>query len=147
MGKRLDAERLGLWHQYRRACARIDTELAAEIEAESGVELSSFEVLDLLDRSGGRARMQDLSDALVMNRSTFTRLIDRLDGRGLVSRELTSDDGRGVVAVMTRKGQRAFLRARPVYRRMVQRQFARHLTDTDVAALHRILSKLDSRSE
>lgn len=143
VNKRLDAQRLALWRSYRHVAASIDAEIARELDTAGEHELVVFEVLALLDASGGRMRMQEISEALVIKRSTFTRLIDRMDAKGLVARELTTDDGRGVVAVLTNKGQRAFLRARPTYRRSVQQLFARHLTDTDVNALVRILHKLD----
>ncbi len=147
MTKRLDAKRLALWRELHHALADADRYVAGELAAETGLELSSFEVLALLVDHGGRARMQELSGALVINRSTFTRIVDRLHAQGLVSRELTDDDGRGVVAVLTRKGERTYLRGRPAYRRAVQRRFARHLTETDIAALGRIINKLEHPEE
>lgn len=143
MAKRLDSRRLALWRQYRHAAAAIEASIGEEMAAETDLDMTTFEVLALLDANGGRARMQDLANELVINPSTFTRLIDRLDGRGLVVRELTPNDGRGVEAVMTTRGRRLFLKSRPTYRRAVQRGFARHLTDTDIAALVRILNKVD----
>jgi DNA-binding MarR family transcriptional regulator len=138
---RLDAERLALWRQLRRMAATIDAELDADLRAEVGLDRTSFETLAYLAEHEGRARMTEIAASLVVNASTFTRVVDRLDARGLVTRELTTDDGRGVIATLTRKGERTFVRSRPVYRRAVQRLFNRYLTDSDLTALHRVLNK------
>jgi hypothetical protein len=44
--------------------------------------------------------------------------------------------------VLTRDGRDTFRRAAPVHLRGIQREFARHLTDSDVVALQRVLAKL-----
>jgi DNA-binding MarR family transcriptional regulator len=146
VAKRLDAERLDLWRQLRRTTASIAEAVADDLEADLGIELATFELLSALEGAGGRCRMQELASLLVVNRSTLTRMVDRLDNRGLVLRELTTTDGRGVYAVLTKKGQRAYLKARPVYRRSLQREFARRLTESDVMALHRVLNKMTDPS-
>jgi DNA-binding MarR family transcriptional regulator len=146
MSRRLDAERLALWREFRRAATRVEDELAELLEREHNIDVATYELLERLNDAGGRARMADLAAALVINRSTFTRLVDRLDAKGLVTRELTDDDGRGVVAVLTSRGRRTFVKARPAYRRALQDAFARHLTDTDLAALHRVFNKVDGET-
>jgi DNA-binding MarR family transcriptional regulator len=142
MARRLDAERLQMWRLYRRSVADIEVELAEELGTEADVALDEFEVLSMLDAGAGHQRVQTLATTLGINRSTMTRLLDRMTAKGWISREPASDDGRGIVVILSAKGRRVFLRVRPIYRRAVQRHFARHLTDTDVAALRRILHKI-----
>ena len=143
MARRLDSERVAAWQDFSLAGRRIRSELERSLRVEHGVELALYEVLDLLEVNNGQGRMQELADALVINRSTFTRLVDRMDSAGLVSRELTPDDGRGILLTLTSKGSRMHSRARPAYRRVVQRTFNVHLTDSDLAALQRILGKVN----
>ncbi len=143
MARRLDAERVAVWQDFSLAARRVRSELERCLRLEHGLELALYEVLDLLEVSNGQGRMQDVADALVINRSTFTRLVDRMDSAGLVSRELTPDDGRGILLTLTTKGARVHSRSRPAYRRVVQRAFNVHLTDSDLVALQRVLSKVN----
>ena len=48
--------------------------------------------------------MTELADAVLLSRSGVTRLVDRLERGGLVSRARVDSDGRGVVAVLTPLG-------------------------------------------
>jgi DNA-binding MarR family transcriptional regulator len=145
VARRLDAERLALWRGLHAATRSVQAEIERELRVEHGVEVNAYEVLAHLEAAGGSARVIDVADALVINRSTFTRLVDRLDSAGLVARELTEDDGRGLVLVLTNRGRRLATKVRPAYRRAVQRAFNQHVTDTDLAALQRFLGKVPTR--
>jgi DNA-binding MarR family transcriptional regulator len=73
-----------------------------------------------------------------------SRRLDRLEEEGFVSRTPTPlpDDRRAVTVSLTREGRAEWRDANITYRRMVQQHFANVLSDTDVAALQRIFSKL-----
>jgi DNA-binding MarR family transcriptional regulator len=88
--------------------------------------------------------MQELANRLLVNKSSLTRLIDRLEGAGLVARQPCEEDGRGWYAVLTRDGRDALRRAAPTHLRGVQEHFAQFLTDSDVVALQRVFAKLPS---
>lgn len=142
MAARPDAERLAVWRAFLEAHATITARLAAELEAERELPLAWYDVLVQLSDAGGRLRMQDLAGRLLVHKSSLTRLVDRLEDAGYVDREPCPDDGRGQFAVLTREGREAMRRAAPTHLRGVQREFARHLTDSDVVALQRVFSKL-----
>ena len=59
------------------------------------VTLSQYRVLIVL-ASRGPQRLADLADALMVDRSTATRMCDRLVRKRLVGRRRASDDRRGV---------------------------------------------------
>jgi DNA-binding MarR family transcriptional regulator len=86
--------------------------------------------------------MQSLANRLVLHKSSLTRLIDRMEAAELVVRIRCDNDNRGLNAALTKEGRDALRRALPAYQRSVQRNFAQHLTDSDVLALQRVLSKL-----
>ena len=143
MARRPDAERLAVWRSFTEAHARVSAKLARELEDETELPLSWYEVLGQLVDAGGRLRMQELAQRTVINKSSLTRLVDRLEDEGYVEREACAADGRGQFAVLTRDGRAAFRAAQPAHLHGVQREFAQHLTDTDVAALQRVLAKLN----
>src|ERR1700712_413858 len=98
MAPRLDSERVAAWHDFSLAARRVRSELERSLRTEHGVELALYEVLDLLETNNGQGRMQEVADALVINRSTFTRLVDRMDSAGLGGRGVTPEDGPGLAA-------------------------------------------------
>ena len=58
------------------------------------------------DAPGGKLRMGELADRLLLSRSGITRLVDRLARQGLIERERCKDDGRGYYALLTDAGSR-----------------------------------------
>lgn len=131
-----------MWRSLLEAHATITQRLAAELEAERDLPMSWYEVLLQLSEAGGRLRMQELSSRMLVNKSSLTRLVDRLEDAGYVVREPCETDGRGHFAVITREGRETFRRAAPLHLRGIQREFGRHLTESDVIALQRVLAKL-----
>ncbi len=142
MAARPDGERLAVWRAFLEAHATITARLAVELEAERELPLSWYEVLFQLSEAGGKLRMQDLAARVIIHKSSLTRLVDRLQDAGFVDREPCPADGRGQFAVLSREGRDALRRAAPTHLRGVQREFARHLTDSDVVALQRVFAKL-----
>jgi DNA-binding MarR family transcriptional regulator len=139
---RLDTERLAAWRSFHDAHAAITNLIAAELDGERELPLVWYDVLAELNEAGGRMRMQQLAARLQVNKSSLSRQVDRLVDAGLVAREPCPDDGRGWFASVTRDGRETWRRAQNVYQRAVQRGFAGHLTDSDVAALARVFAKL-----
>ena len=137
-----DADRLAVWRAFITAHATITQSLERELEDERELALSWYDVMLCLSDAGGRLRMAELAERLVINKSSLSRLCDRLEDARLVRRETVPEDARGVYAVLTSPGRDTLRRAAPTHLRGVYDHFAAHLTDTDVAALQRIFAKL-----
>jgi len=72
----------------------------------AGLSASDFEVLLRLARSPGeRLRMTDLATQAALSTSGVTRVVDRLENRGLAGRETCASDRRGAYAVLTGPGR------------------------------------------
>jgi DNA-binding MarR family transcriptional regulator len=98
-----------LWRQFVETHAAIVRRLDDDLRTQSGLTLSSYEVLvELVRTPGNRLRMAELAERLLFTRSGVTRLIDRLERNGFVERNECPDDGRGVYAILTKKGFDAF---------------------------------------
>jgi DNA-binding MarR family transcriptional regulator len=139
---RPDPERLAVWRSFLEAHAAITQTLAAELEVERALPLGWYDALLALHEAGGRLRMNELAGRLIVNKSSLSRLIDRMAAAGYVEREPCREDGRGQYAVLTREGRDTLRRAAPTHLRGVQQHFAQYLTDSDVVALARVLGKL-----
>jgi len=84
---------LDVWAGFLRTHSRITRLLNAEMEAEHGLAVREFEVLLKLEsvRPGG-LRMTDLVERVYLTPSGLSRLVDRMQRRGLVLRGIDSDD-------------------------------------------------------
>ena len=142
MPARPDAERLAVWRSFLESHAALTRLLERELEEERGLPLTWYDVLVQLQEAGGRLRMQELAERVLLHKSSVTRVVDRMEESGLVERVACETDGRSRYAVLTADGRQTLRWAAPVHLRGVQRHFAGNLTDSDVVALARVFAKL-----
>jgi DNA-binding MarR family transcriptional regulator len=120
----LDATELGAWRGMLRTHRELTARLDSELTNEHGIGLSAYEVLMFLgDSEHGRIRMSELAERLLLSRSGLTRLVDRLDAAGYVTREPCEDDGRGWFARITPAGRKKLAAARATHLSGVRRHF------------------------
>src|SRR6476646_2571341 len=139
---RLSPERLDAWRAFLRTHAALVAALGTELEAERDLPLPWYDVLVSLSDCGGRLRMQELAERVLFSRSGLTRLVDRMAGAGLVTRERCEDDRRGTYAVLTPTGVRRLRETAGLHLRGVHDHFTSHLSDADVRNLRTALDKV-----
>lgn len=141
---RLDAERIGLWRSLDRTVTAVARQIDADLVDEFDLPLAWFEVMSALQRAGGAMRVSKLCSELDEVPSSLSRRLDRMEGEGFVEREATPEpsDRRAVTVTLTRDGRLLWRDASVIYRRGVQKHFAQVVTDSDIVALQRLLSKL-----
>ena len=89
-----------------------------------GLPFTSYEVLRSLRCSPvGKLRMAELAEHVLLSRSGMTRLIDRLEREGFVTRSTCDKDGRGCYAVLTAEGAAAVDQARATHLAVVRARF------------------------
>jgi DNA-binding MarR family transcriptional regulator len=129
------------------AQVRITRNLEADLLIEHDLALASYDVLfQLSEAPGGRLRMNDLAERVLLSRSGLTRLIDRLQRDGLVQREACASDARGLFAVLTSAGRARLDDATPTYLRSVRTHFLDLLDDDELRLCADVLAKLFSRA-
>jgi DNA-binding MarR family transcriptional regulator len=140
---RLSPAELGAWRGFLRTHATLMRELDAELEAEHGLSLTSYDVLVQLESAPDRRlRMRDLADAVLLSRSGLTRLVDRLVRDGMIERESCSADARGSFAVLTERGLRALHTARPTHLAGVRRLFLGRVEQPELAQLAELWERI-----
>lgn len=143
MEPQISAERMEAWRAFLEAHAAVVDTLEQELDAERGLPLTWYDVLvQLSGAPEGRLRMRELAERVLLSRSGFTRLCDRMEAAGLIRRAACSEDRRGCYAALTPKGRRVFAKAAPVHARGIQEHFAGHLSDAEVEVLRRALDKV-----
>jgi DNA-binding MarR family transcriptional regulator len=140
----LNERELRAWKGMLATHSRLVHELDAELEAQHGLPLSSYEVLMNLDYADDNGlRMGELADRLLLSRSGITRLADRLEKQGLIERRRCNDDGRGYNAILTNRGRELVRAARPDHLESVRRHFLDRLDQSEIDALGSIWERLN----
>lgn len=143
-GKDLAALERAAWRGFLRSHARLVRELDAELQAEIGLPLSSFDVLiQLANAPESRLRMSGLAEAVLLSASGLTRLVDRLEKEGLVERQRCDSDRRGSFAVLTEAGRRRLREARGPHLDGVRRRYLSRFSDQELAKLAEFWDRLE----
>jgi len=135
---------LEAWRSFLEAHARVTDALDAELRAVQRLPLAWYDVLVQLSEAGGRLRMSELADAVLLTRSNCTRLVDRLVDAGLVAREPDPGDARVRWAVLTDAGRDRLRRAAPDHLGGVEAAFTSFVDDAAaevlIAAFHAMIA-------
>ena len=135
-GHLLDERELRAWRGLLRVHTTLVKALDAELVAEHGLAVTSYEVLMYLaDSPGGQMRMHDLAASVLLSRSGLTRLVDRLERDGLIRRKACDSDARGAYAVLTDTGRRKLDAARHTHLAGVRNHFLDKLDDEEMDRL------------
>ncbi len=131
------------WRGFLRAHATVVRALESDLQAEHELPLASYDVLVQLSESPDRRlRMTELADRVLLSRSGLTRLADRLEREGLLTREPCPSDARGTLAVLSDAGLERLRQAWPTHLRGVQQHVLSRLTATEVEQLGDLMGKL-----
>jgi DNA-binding MarR family transcriptional regulator len=83
---------------------------------EFDLSLVEFTVLDILqEQVNGHMRMQDVALVTGLTTGATTRLVNRLEERGLLRRMLCDYDRRGIYTELTEEGGELLARTRPCH--------------------------------
>ncbi|WP_411081660.1 MarR family winged helix-turn-helix transcriptional regulator [Streptomyces sp. cmx-18-6] len=96
---------------------RIEARIERALQAGHGLSAREYSLLDVLSRQhngpGGHLQMKQVADAVVLSQSATTRLVTRLEDRGLLTRYLCDTDRRGIYTDVTEAGLALLAAARP----------------------------------
>ncbi|MDJ1131704.1 MarR family winged helix-turn-helix transcriptional regulator [Streptomyces iconiensis] len=133
---------LGLAHGWCALSAlhgRLEAHIERALQAEHGLSVREFSLMDVLseqhDGDGGHFRMTQLADAVVLSQSATTRLVTRLEDRGLLTRYLCPDDRRGIYTNVTEEGHALLVAARPTHDAALREALARAEQRPELAPL------------
>jgi DNA-binding MarR family transcriptional regulator len=111
------------WRDLLSRHARTVCALDRELEANHGLGMSEYEVLDRLAGTDG-CRVQELAGQLHLSQSALSRAVARLETDGLVVRAMCPEDRRGVSVCLTDAGRARYAAARPTHRQVLSDNLA-----------------------
>ena len=142
-GGRLSEVERGAWVGFLRAHHVLVADLDDELRREHDLPLTSFDVLAQLDNAPGRQlRMSELADAVLLSRSGLTRLVERLESRGLIERRECTEDARGAFAVLTEQGEARLRDARATHLTGVRERFLERFDDQELRRLGQLWDRV-----
>lgn len=107
------------WYALSLLHGRIEAQVERALRAGHDLSVREFSLLDVLSRQhsgeGGHLRMNEVADAVVLSQSATTRLVTRLEDRGLLTRYLCATDRRGIYTDVTPAGLALLEQARPTH--------------------------------
>jgi DNA-binding MarR family transcriptional regulator len=129
------------WEALLRAQAALLRGFAAERMWDE-LSLKEYDVLYTLKKAGCALRLSDLNEAVLLSQPALSRLVDRLDARGLVSRCADPADRRGVLVTLTDAGAAMQQRTGARHARSVERRMRAALTPDDMRSLQALCERL-----
>ena len=138
--------RKGVGHLLSRVRAEMLAALDKALEADaelSALEISSaqFIVIAALALAETAKSASDLCKGISYDAGAMTRMIDRLESKGLIRRNRRPEDRRVVYLELTEEGTRAYPRMREVSMGVVNR-FLRGFSEAEARQLENFLSRM-----
>ena len=131
------------WQTLRMAHDRVAQRLGAELASACGLAINEFDVLLFLhSHSHEQVRIGTLLDAVPLSQPALSRLVARLETRGLLARREAEDDARAVVVCLTDAGTALIGRALVIHARVVHEALTSKFSETERAALLQTLSQV-----
>jgi DNA-binding MarR family transcriptional regulator len=117
-------------------------EIDRRLRAHGDLSLADYGVLiTLVSAPQLRLRMSDLGARRMLTPSGITRVVTRLEERGLIRREADPADGRASQAVLTRRGLAALRNAQVVHHATVRELYLKRLSPRELDRLAQLYEK------
>ncbi|MEU7984711.1 MarR family winged helix-turn-helix transcriptional regulator [Streptosporangium canum] len=135
------------WRTLAALHGLIDAAMERALQAGHELSVVEYTVLDALSRQDGwHMRMQQLARAAALSGSATTRLVNRLEDRGLLTRILCQDDRRGIYTELTEQGWALLTQARPTHDEVLARALGEAEQTPELAPLVEALNNLPAAS-
>lgn len=126
---------------------RLTRELDAELEAQHDLTLSGLELLARLASAPGQMlRLSVLAVEAGLSLSRVSRIVDSLEGRGLVERQPCPADARAINAQLTAAGLELARAAQATHLAAVRARFFDKLSEPEITALASAFGRLSPES-
>ena len=145
----LTAEELDSWLSVVRLMTWLPWAIDQQLQRDSKLGMVEYQVLAMLSGSPGRTmRMSSLAEVTNASLSRLSRVVTRLENRGLVRRDPDPTDGRFTNALLTEDGFQALAAAAPGHVALVRSLVVDVLSPEQLRRLgrdaDRIMSRIDA---
>jgi DNA-binding MarR family transcriptional regulator len=122
--RKINEEQLRTWRAFLNAHSTMLRRISRDLNEAGLPPLTWYDVLAALrDAPEGRLRQVDLAERVLLSHSGLSRLLDRIESKGLVRRVQCPGDRRSLNLELTADGQEMLERMWPVYARGIADDF------------------------
>ncbi|MET8546213.1 MarR family transcriptional regulator [Kitasatospora sp. NPDC004799] len=129
---------------------RIESHIERALQAKHDLSVREYSLLDVLSRQhddvGGHLQMKQVADAVVLSQSATTRLVTRLEDRGLLSRYLCPTDRRGIYTNVSEDGLKLLEQARPTNDAALREALDEAARNPELVSLVKAVEAVDAAS-
>ncbi|MCA0935951.1 MarR family transcriptional regulator [Vibrio alginolyticus] len=138
----LDTQPMAIMGRLMRIAKYMETRVA-ELHKQYDLKMGEFDVLATLRRSGAPYRLTPsaLIDSMMLTSGAMTNRLDKLEKKGLISREHSKEDRRSVTVELTSDGLQ-LIDNLILEHVEVQRDFIRGLSDEEKVQVNKALKTL-----
>lgn len=142
----LTAEQRTSWLSFVRVLTWLPYSIDQQLQRDSQLRMVEYQVLAMLSESAGRTmRMSALAEVTNASLSRLSHLVDRLEKRDLVRREVDATDGRFTNAILTEKGFETLKGAAPAHVEFIRSLVIDVLTPEQLRRLGRDAARIMMR--
>jgi DNA-binding MarR family transcriptional regulator len=149
--QKIGEEQLRTWRAFLTAHSTMLRRISRDLDEAGLPPLAWYDVLAALrDAPDGRLRQVDVAERVLLSHSGLSRLLDRIEEKGLVERVRCPGDRRAINLMLTDEGRGMLDRMWPVYARGIADDFLPALGENLAAVgetLERIASECDAVRE
>jgi DNA-binding MarR family transcriptional regulator len=122
MATTTDRQLVEQWRTIQSAYFRTSGAIDRELDAKFHIGLNEFEILDLVAECNDAAcRMKELGERTPMTQSAVSKVVDRLEKAGLISRHSCADDRRSLFLELTEAGRALHAEAAVEHRALLKK--------------------------
>lgn len=138
----LDDEEQQAWRAILRSSHLLRLAMEEALDRHD-VSMGEYELLSMVSEApGARMRMSALAELVVQSRSRVSHTATRLERRGWVRRDRSTDDGRGVMLALTDEGLRMIGELAPVHVESVRQALLDHLSREELLAYGELMARV-----
>ena len=133
------------WRTFLESYSAIKPRLEAQMMEDENLPINWYDVLSKLINFApdGKLRMLNLASMVFLVTPTgLTRVLDKMEAAGLISRSVPAGDRRGVEVQVTDEGRKVFERVNRSHGLAIEKLFLVHMTDEEAEVLVRVFSRV-----
>jgi DNA-binding MarR family transcriptional regulator len=141
-------EAVDAWTGLLEVFVQIKRDVDQQLETKHALSMSMVGLMGRLAAADRRTvRLTDLASAMGLSLSRVSRIVDILEGRGLVERQASPTDARATNAHLTRKGLLLVRKAQATAAAAIRRRFLDPLENDEAETLARVFARLQKTQD
>lgn len=130
--KKIEDSDIEIWRNFLVYQSEIVYEIDSALKKADCISLAWYDILIVLERSKSKSLpMSELIQETVLTKSGVSKLLDRIQAKGLVTSKKSKEDARSLVIHITDEGSLEVRKTWKIYKEMIDQFFLAPLTNSE----------------